>query len=1283
MREESLHVQMLGGFGLQLGDKPLPSMPPQSASLLAYLIVNRDREHTRDLLAGRFWSDLSDDLARRRLSQALWQINSRTKHDVELLVATTNTVRFKPDLDVVVDAEIFERRLDHYERLRRSSRHDARALDLGSIVDSYRGELLAGYYDEWLRDEREKLHSRYRAALGQLVQLRSNEGDYEAALRYALALVNEEQFDEDAQREVLRLYALNGQPSAAERHYQRLVDDLDKQLGVAPSAETAHLMRSILDDAANPPVGFAEIEREGNEFVGRRAERSTVLNRVIELTSSGKGGVVLIEGEPGIGKTRLAEELAKGAEWRGAQVLVGNHVETSVLNPYEGLKRALAPATSGLRLERLRDSVDPLWVRQASGVLDGLSSLFDSKEGPRLRPAEEPWRTAEALARVILAQGRPKPTVLILEDIHNCDDDTMAVLTQLGDRLIDSQVLVCLTYRLRSARSKAPIWQGLSQLEAEPGSSRVVVPPLQPDEVRELITAELGPGRMSVGMMEQVVKSTDGNPYMLLELLRSPIDLLDEGEPAEWGGPVGGLDELGGGGFNRIEDQLLPKLSTLIEQRLETVPEHVRLVLEAAATIGTAATPDVVARAAGVDHVSAVDGLQQAVDLGFLVETDRGCDFDQSQTRRVVYETLSIERRSVLHGRVVDALTLAGQRPGAGQLAHHAWLAGQWQRAHQYHSLAAEAALKINAFQTSAEHFNKADHAALAAGIDDRIRIEDLFEHEAVLDVLGRREEQADLLDRIGSVDEIAIHLGIRLQSRQAALLLQTDGAAEAAEVAQRAADEAQANQINAGELLTIVGSALYRTGRLSSSIEPLEEAIGEFRSGGMSAVQAQLMLGRAYADLHEFDAAHRFLEEAYNEAKAADDPRSQVEALGHMAILWDIQSIVPRVEQAFLEAITLAKEIGFRQGEGFNSINLAVFYMVRGRGGRALGLLDQAARIFASLQDRRAQAYVQVNRAWVLHWFVGDDTSAEREATAAAVQFREIGDMRTEAVCLNVIAGVDRRAGRRRRAKQRLQYAIDQAVKAEDRRTEVQLHLSLALVGLQLDRVDDALDRLASARSLTRAHDLDEFLAVLAAVEAMARAELGQREAVDQLTETTIRSNHPGAELAHLAAWWCAKALIACDRHDDAAEQVALAHELLSSNLDGLSETMLQQAWSDVPEHAEILEAREHYFLDHETLEVPAAIAPTGRSLGDDDYVSVTVTRSHPNDWSVDDHIERRWLRLQRIAAEAVEQGGVARQSDLASVLRVSERTIKRDLAQLREQGHDVVTRRSAGEIS
>ncbi|MCP4222706.1 MAG: hypothetical protein GY773_05125, partial [Actinomycetia bacterium] len=171
-----LHVQMLGGLSLHLGDEPLGPVPSRSASsLLALLILYRDRAQTRDLLAGRFWSDLSEDKARRRLSNALWQIRTvvAARHDsdsseddeFDLLATTPQTVQLNPDVEVIVDLDIFIRRLDDFERRYRTERRGVRIADLTSIVESYRGELLSGHYDEWINGPRRIARDRYLGAL--------------------------------------------------------------------------------------------------------------------------------------------------------------------------------------------------------------------------------------------------------------------------------------------------------------------------------------------------------------------------------------------------------------------------------------------------------------------------------------------------------------------------------------------------------------------------------------------------------------------------------------------------------------------------------------------------------------------------------------------------------------------------------------------------------------------------------------------------------------------------------------------------------------------------------------------------------------------------------------------------------------------------------------------------------------------------------------------------------------------------------------------------------------
>ena len=142
----------------------------------------------------------------------------------------------------------------------------------------------------------------------------------------------------------------------------------------------------------------------------------------------------------------------------------------------------------------------------------------------------------------------------------------------------------------------------------------------------------------------------------------------------------------------------------------------------------------------------------------------------------------------------------------------------------------------------------------------------------------------------------------------------------------------------------------------------------------------------------------------------------------------------------------------------------------------------------------------------------------------------------------------------------------------------------------------------------------------------------------------------------------------------------MALAERLLARNLEGLSDERAVVARQAVPEHRAIAEAHERYFVEQQEARLPAVEAPTGRALVDDDFVDVTWTVSHPDDWAVSSPSARRQHRLLRLAEQAATQGALPRVIDLAGVLGVSERTVKRDLSKLRSEGHRPQTR-GAGE--
>ncbi|MFX1412053.1 MAG: BTAD domain-containing putative transcriptional regulator, partial [Promethearchaeota archaeon] len=208
-----LRIHLFGSLSLFWDDQPLPPVPGTAArSLLAYLVTYRAQPHTRDLLAGTFWPDLPDTVARRRLSQALWQIRRalapvRDALDVDVLLAEGDTVQLNPHLPLWLDVDEFlvKSQIPNPKAQSGESGVGVWGLGFGILRDAvalYRGEFLAGYYDDWVLTERERLREILLQVLERLIDACKAQGEYEEALVYARQLVGQDPWREEAHCEV-------------------------------------------------------------------------------------------------------------------------------------------------------------------------------------------------------------------------------------------------------------------------------------------------------------------------------------------------------------------------------------------------------------------------------------------------------------------------------------------------------------------------------------------------------------------------------------------------------------------------------------------------------------------------------------------------------------------------------------------------------------------------------------------------------------------------------------------------------------------------------------------------------------------------------------------------------------------------------------------------------------------------------------------------------------------------------------------------------------------------
>ncbi len=724
---EPLRIHLLGGFLLEQGRRTLPPIPSRAArSLFAYLAVNRDRSHTRDLLAGLFWPDLPEAKARRRLSQALWQVQdvlAETSGGEPYLLTTADAVVFNAAAPYWLDVDLFERSLHAVDQIDQLEASDTWiAVDqLRAGVELYRGDFLAGFYDDWVTFEQERLRELYLNALTMLIELLAGAGDNQQALGYARRLTNHDPLRETAHRAAIRLYFLLGRINDALQQYERCRSVLSDELGSEPSPETQALYERIVryrETELEPAGGASQatqsplFRRDGAvPFVGRREERAILVDRV-ELALRGQGGVVLVEGDPGVGKTRLVREVCEDARWRGFDVLWARCHGNAMARPYAPLADALSAALTPLRAQQLAQRIDPIWLRTLARVEPRLAEwLPDLPAGPPLRPGEEQQRIREALLRALLALSRSAPLMLVIDDVQWADSETLDVLGALGAHLDSSRVLVCLTAREEESRDRDEVWDTLRDLDRMCGRGRLLVGPFTVFELGELVRRSLAVVNVPPRFCTRLLDDTGGNALFVLETLRA---LRDQGRLDGGVAGIDGLDQLA----NTEALPITPDVKRVVTSRVSALSDDETNVIELTSLRAAVIDLETLSFATELERSRLLDAIDTLLARGLLVETDGGYAFHHEQVRSVVEGSISEDKRPDMHRRLAGALART-QADDVEALARHYGEAGVGEVAVRYLVEAGNRALELHAYRSALHSFARvaelAPEAALVA----------------------------------------------------------------------------------------------------------------------------------------------------------------------------------------------------------------------------------------------------------------------------------------------------------------------------------------------------------------------------------------------------------------------------------------------------------------------------------------------------------------------------------------------------------------------------------------
>ena len=1282
---EPLRIHLFGGFLLERGDWSLPPIASRAGrSLFAYLVMNRDRPLQRDFLAGTFWPEMPEGRARRRLSHTLWQIQDVVNTDsVSLLEVTSDTLAFDASSPFWLDVEEFDRNVSstgpgHNERLRPETLDAAR---LRTCVELYRGDFLAGYFDDWVLVEQDHYRQKYLSALRRLVDATKAEGAYEEALAFARRLTHHDPLSEEAHQEVMRLSFLLGRTSDAIEQFERCRSVLEEELGAEPSAPTVEIYEKILRQRRAGIRPLVEEQRSNllerrsdSPFVGRDDERRLLVD-AMERVLTGSGGAVLVEGEPGVGKTRLVVEAAEDARWRGFEVSWGS-CTLGTLRPFAPLIEVLE-SLSPLRIEQLSEQVAPIWLGEAMRLAPALGGHGPRETSAQLRPAEASTRMKEALVHTLGALGRIAPHLVIVDDVQWADQDTLGVLTQMSARLAGSRVLLLLVYRSEEARGDAEVWDVLRDLDRSAGLGRVVLSPLSVFELDEMVRRILGVSRIDPGVAAQLHRQTGGNVLFTIETLLAMRDrgLFDSG-----GDPVRVLQHE----MDDHEIPLAPRVRSVIESRMSLLGEDVAEVYELAAVFGDRIDLGLLESATDLPRAGVLGAVDELLYRGLIRDDGTGrYRIAHDQVRQVVYESIGPARRAQLHNIVAEALVIA-EPENVEAIGHHFQQGGDAARATSFLQRAGSRAISLNAYATARQHLLSARQTSVGASLSDEEKYALLSELEDVLNVLGSRTEQQETIEEMARlVERLPAYRG-DLERRRAWLLAQT-GNLKDAETSARSSVEFErsgGDGVAVAVSLVALGTIQRWSGRALEAVPNLREAV-ETAGDDPHRADALTELASTLVEVQRADEALHYLSEAGRIYERLDDLRGQAEVAGIGARAFHQRGKRDPAVSRYTSAIDLCRRIGYRHGEGVNLTNLSNLQQLLGGVADALEGYDDAAQIFDELGNRRGEAMVLANSASARHNLLGEDVRAHADAIKAMGHFAEIGDRAREAQCQEIVAGVTARDGDHVGAIRLLEESLSALAGTGNVGLEGQHLRSLALLHIESGDLGAAFTTLDHAEKVCDEAGLDDLAVELLSVRGLAHLVVGSStEAVVHTREAVSRLS-PGVERAYLVYHRHALAAEASGDPEEARSASLEADALLRAALAGLVPAQFHRAVQLVPDHRDIVSAASRFAPHVVEMKLPRVNAPTGRPLEDDDLQMVIWTVDHPDDDRISSPIDRRRQRLLRLLDEAGRAGAVASTGDLAKALAVSASTVRRDLTSLRREGHEATTRGQRRRVS
>jgi len=741
-----LRLSVLGSPEIFLDGIRLTFPLRKAQALLLYLAVEGGM-HSRSKLAAFLWPDSKAEIGRIALRTALVSLR-RLLVDTETstsqqhyLLSEQGLLGLNPQAPLELDLREVQRVYQQIQKHSSSVSEGQQSVLVAQCQQALalvRGPFLDGFwlegdspFDEWREQQQRYWHVRLLAVLDRLSSWQESGGEWESARATLTRWIMLDPLAEEAYRRLMRVALAQGNTTASLQIYTTLQAQLAEVLHITPSPETIALaehsrMLVTQDERLQRAMESSPPSQLASPLLGR-AKAFGCLVESFQRASARQPQAVLVVGEAGIGKTRLADEFVAWGRAQGADVLRGHALEIGGRLPYQSLVEVLRER---LEAENAPDDLlEDVWLAELSRLLPELQVRYPDLPAPTEDELIAKGRLFEAVAQLLEALAQRAPVVLFLDNFQWVDEASLDLLRYLGHswKQQGSRVLLLGAVRSEELELTPAFSAQLVNLGNDLPVTHVWLQPLNREETLQLIEAlvaeqESGRGPLHPQEPQRPLLSdflftrTQGQPLYLLEMLK----LLRE---REWLVP-----QLGANGTwqltltremntviaqERLRHELFPpSVQALIQTRISKLTPLSRRLVMASAVLGSQSSAQDLWQVAQIDVQTGIEALEEALKSGLLCAEQAKIDrqstyrFVHDLIRDVVYTGIGEARRQGLHQQAFAVLQRKGVR--ASELAYHALLAGEFEAAFHLSVQAGMEAVVVFAITDAIGYFEQA-----------------------------------------------------------------------------------------------------------------------------------------------------------------------------------------------------------------------------------------------------------------------------------------------------------------------------------------------------------------------------------------------------------------------------------------------------------------------------------------------------------------------------------------------------------------------------------------------